>query len=119
MTGDVGGKFQGLVPQSPGDLAAIKTPPQIISVGEAADLAGVTPKTIREWAARIDGLGVKRVGRWAIRRANLSLLLGVGVERYRERMTAARARHAPSMGETNETHLSHKSHRERPGEPVT
>jgi hypothetical protein len=99
MTSDAGGKFQGLVPQSRGDLQAIKNRRQIISVGEAADLAGVTPKTIREWAMRIDALGVKRVGRWAIRRANLALLLGVGLERYRERLAAARARQAPPLSE--------------------
>jgi hypothetical protein len=117
MTSDTGGKFQGLVPQSRSDLDAIKSWPQIISVGEAAELAGVTPKTIREWAMRIDSLGVKRVGRWAIRRANLALLMSAGLERYRERLAIARARQAPPPSETHETSETHKSHHERLGEP--
>ena len=76
-----------------------------------------TPKTIREWAMRIDSLGVKRVGRWAIRRANLALLMSAGLERYRERLAIARARQAPPPSETHETSETHKSHHERLGEP--
>lgn len=68
----------------------VKTP-ESISVSEAAFIAGVSGETIRQWAAKIDGLGMKVVGRWSIRRANLNVLLAVGAEKYLERLAAARA----------------------------
>jgi hypothetical protein len=96
------GKFQGLVPQSADDLTAIKAPPQIISVGEAAFLAGVSDRTIKRWAAAIDGLAVKRVGRWVIYRKNLLAILSAGLERYREQSGDARALKASQSQATPE-----------------
>ena len=83
--------------------------PNEITPGEAASIAGVTAKTIREWAEQIDHLGVKRVGRWRINRRNLQFILAHGLERYLERVAALKAR----KNETNETHETHLSHRFR------
>jgi hypothetical protein len=37
-----------------------------IGIAEAASQARVSPQAMRKWAARIDGLAVRVVGRWRI-----------------------------------------------------
>jgi len=48
---------------------------ETLSAPEAARIANVTAKTIREWVATIEGFGVKRVGRWAISKRKLAAVL--------------------------------------------
>lgn len=78
--------------------------PNEITPNEAALIAGVSPKTIREWVEKIDALGVKRVGRWKINRRNLQFILVHGVDRYLERLATVRAK-------KNETHEKNETHR--------
>jgi excisionase family DNA binding protein len=58
--------------------------PETIAVAEAAELAGVTGKTVRKWAEQLPDLAVKVGGRWRIRRHNLMFILRHGTARYLE-----------------------------------
>jgi hypothetical protein len=93
----------------PDDSFTRLTPPPprtFISIGEAAAIAGVTGECIRIWAKQIDGLGHKRVGRWAIREKNLRFILDRGIERYRERYATAQARQARQQNQEDQENQS-------------
>ena len=47
---------------------------EVLSVAEAADMAGKSERTIRDWCARFD-IGRRIGGRWAVSKVALAMLL--------------------------------------------